>query len=349
MKRIFVIASLCGLAACAHKPPVSAVPHVDPEVQYNFDNGMKALAAQRYEDAARIFDTLLVSNPGTELEMVTMFDSGAAHEGMGECRKAADRYRQVVRASAGKFRRIEAEALFRLSLTYECLGQNTKAITALLDARKFTRDLPPETLSAEIPARLAAAYARLNNRERAMYYFKQASTGLKGFLGTRKGSLSRDSVARTLFMMGKLSYTQKDATVDPSTYMQSISMQQPYLLQSMELGIKPWCDKAEEDLRVSYDNIWHFKFDDPQKERDFYTHALQTLHELRNIRLPKPDPVEDALFAYLDKTEYQLQTELAKNTPTDPLTPEAQKREGLRRQGRLVDPEAKKKKASSDQ
>jgi hypothetical protein len=66
-----------------------------------------------------------------------------------------------------------------MSIMYECLGQDTKAITSLLDARKRGKDLPFETQVAEIPGRLAAAYARMNNRTKALEYFNQASEGLR--------------------------------------------------------------------------------------------------------------------------------------------------------------------------
>jgi tetratricopeptide (TPR) repeat protein len=346
MKKLPLLLILCLFTACVSKPKVvEAYTEKDQNDQGSFDRGVQALDGERFEDAARIFDSLLLEKPGTELDLVTLFNSGVAYEGLAQCQKASDRYRKVVRSSAGRFKRIEAEALFRLSLTYECLGQDTKAITALLDAKRRGKDLSFETQQAEIPARLAAAYSRLGNRTKALDYFNQASAGLKAVVTRSGGSAAKvqtDMLARTLYTMGRLSPTQRTAQVNPDTYLQSISMQQPYLLQAMEFNSVPWSAKAEEDLKLAYRNIWEFKIDDPAKRRTFYTRGLQTINELRKIRMNKPDPFVDAVFDYLTQTESRLQNELAKGGATNKLTDAAAQREGVRQQGRLVDPKKKK-------
>ncbi|MGZ3724075.1 MAG: hypothetical protein ACXVA9_14125, partial [Bdellovibrionales bacterium] len=76
--------------------------------------------------------------------------------------------------------------------------------------------------------------------------------------------------------------------------------------------------------------------------REFYTRGLQTINELRKIRMNKPDPGIDSVFALLDETESKLQNELAKGAETNKLTPSAEKREGMHQNGRLIDPKAKK-------
>lgn len=349
MKKIFVLTALVLLAACASTPKVSKTT-LDGESpqQGKFDQGIKALDSERYSDAAKIFDAILIAKPGTEMDLVALYDSGAAYEGMGDCQKAADRYRQVVRSSAGKFKRIEGEALFRLSLAYECLGQDAKTITALMDAKRRGKELSFETINAELPARLAAAYSRLGNRTKALEYFNIASKGLKAVLAHGGGGAHQsDLLARTLFVMGKLSPNQKKGEVDADGYLQSISIQQPYLLQAMEIKRAPWSGKAEDDLKTAYQNIWSFRFTESDKKREFYTRGLQTINELKNIRLNKPDPGIDSVFALLEQTESRLQNELAKVAETNALTPEAEKREGLRREGRLVDPKPKKPKAQT--
>src|SRR5665213_4402945 len=141
MKR-FLILTLLLVSACVTKPKKSSeIPDQDSPHQAEFDRGVQALDGERYQEAASIFDSLLLEKPGTELDLVTLFNSGIAYEGLAQCKTAADRYRKVVRSSAGSFKRIEAEALFRLSLAYECLGQDAKTVTALLDAKRRGKDL----------------------------------------------------------------------------------------------------------------------------------------------------------------------------------------------------------------
>lgn len=342
-KTLLILVLLCVSCTSQQKKQPSALIEEESPAQRKFDQGMKALEAERYQDAADIFDALLLEKPGTEMDLVAMFNSAASYEGLGNCKKASERYRQVIRASAKKFQRIESEALFHLSLMYECLGQDAKAITSLVDARNRGKELSFEVLNAEIPARLAAAYARLNNRQKALEYFNQAGQGLKAVVSKGTGRGPMENVARTLFLMGKLSPSQRRAEVDPTTYLQSLSMQQPYLLQAVEMRRQPWSNKAEADLKLAYENIWMFKISDNDKEHQFYTRALQTINELRNLRMPNSDLGVESIFASIDQTERKLRNELSRVPERNKLTQEAQKREGLKQTGRLVDPKKQKK------
>lgn len=338
VKRLILLLSVCALTACASKPK-KAVEIVGNEEEDTpaFDKGLKALEKQDYFEAAQIFDKLLLAKPATEKDLVITYNSGAAHEGLGHCGKAGDRYREVVRGSAGKFNQIEGLALFRLSLMYECQGQDTKAIAALLDAKKRGKELSFETLNAEIPARLAAAYARIGNKQKAVEYFTQAGEGLKRIVGQTANHKQKEILARTLFLMGQLSSTQRLAQVSPESYMQSLSMQQPYLMQAVEMEQKNWSSRAAEDLILAYDNIWKFRLPDPERQRDFYTRGLQAVQELKRIRLPNSSADVNAIYAHVEKQEALMQTELAKVAEINRLTPAAEAREGLKRQGRVVD------------
>lgn len=351
MKRYILVTAAFFIVGCAtQRKPTDAMLKEDSPIQAKFDQGVRALDNEQYQTAAEIFDGILLQKPGTDMDLVAMFNSGIAYEGLADCKKASERYRQVVRSSAKKFKRLEGEALFRLSMAYECMGQDAKSITALIDARNRGKELAPETLNAEIPARLAAAYSRLGNRQKALEYFNIASQGLKNMVNQGTGRVQADVIAKTLFLMGKLSPTQRRAESDPTTYLQSISMQQPYLLQAIELHKDPWSRKAETDLKLAYENIWMFKFGEKEKDQEtqFYTRALQTINELKNLRLPKPDIGVDSVFAMVDVTERKVRTELSKVSESTKLTTEAQKRESLKQNGRLVDPKPieQKKKAT---
>ncbi len=333
-----LILSVALLAACASKKVNTATEVGEEEPNPAFDRGLKALEHERYAEAAQIFDKLLVAKPGTERDLVILYNSAAAHEGMGHCQKAVERYREVVRSSNGKFIQIEAQSLFRMSIMYECLGQDTKAVTSLLDARKRGKDLPYETQVAEIPGRLAAAYARLGNRDKALDYFAQASEGLKKIVARTNNHRQKELLGRTLFLMGQLNHSQRNAEAQPGSYMQSLSMQQPYLLQAIEMDHPVWSKKAAEDLQLGYENIWKFKIDSVEERRAFYTRGLQTIQELKKIRLPGAGSLTGPVFAELDRTEAKLNAELTKIAEINKLTPAAESREGLKRQGRLVDP-----------
>jgi hypothetical protein len=144
--------------------------------------------------------------------------------------------------------------------------------------------------------------------------------------------------------MGRLNPAQRNADGDPMGFLQSLSMQQPYLLQAVEVAPPAWARKASDDLLTAYDNILRFNLKSPDKRHEFYVRSLQVMNELRKIRMPDGGPQEDSIFAQIDKSERRVQTELAEVAETTRLTPEAQKRDSLRREGRLVDPKAAAKK-----
>ena len=338
MRSLVVLISLPLFTACAGTPKEDVRDAPPPEQLPVFEQGVRALDREQYAEAARIFDRLLVTKPATEHDLVTTFNSASAYEGLGNCAKAGERYREVTRGSAGKFQRLESLAYFRLSLMYECLGQDVKAITALLDARKRGRDLPFATRHAEIPARLAAAYARIGNRKKALEYFAIANNGLKKIVSEETGKKQQDILGQSLFLMGQLNPGQRRAEGNPKAFLQGLSMQQPYLLQAVELRHPTWSRKAAADLDLGYDNIWKFKFSDPEAQNDYYVQAIQVVRELKRLKLPSEDTGVGAIFAKADATESRLNIEISKVAESNRLTPEAEKRQGLRREGRLVTP-----------
>lgn len=337
--------ALAMTAACASSRSARQPEFVDDTAEAEFQRGVRALQKEDFSVAADIFDRLLVAKPASEFDLSTVYNSGAAHEGMGRCEKAAERYREAVRASAGKFARLEAQALFRLSLMYECMGADAKTIAALLDARKRAKNLPPEIDRAELPARLAAAYSRVGNRTKAMEYFNQASEGIKGLMAAGTSARAqRELLAKTLYFMGQLNPSQRTGEMEAVAFLQSVSIQQPYLLQALELNATPWSRRAANDLETAYDRVLLFQIRDPEARNRFLTRALQLVAELRRIRLPDAGTLEDGVFSRVDQVERQIHNEMAAVAESTRLTPEAVSRQALRREGRPVDPERPNKK-----
>lgn len=356
MKSLISLMTVAPLAllvsACASKPKSLpggaqiATAADDQRPAPGYDRGVRALDAENYATAAEEFDHLLVAHPATEMDLATLFNSGAAYEGLGQCQKASERYREVVRSSAGKYPRIEAQALYRMSLAFECLGDDQKTVVALLDARRHVDDLPLPIARAELPARLAAAYNRLGNRGKAIEFFGLGSQGLKDVLAAGSSARAqKETLAKTLYGMGRLNATQRHGEGDPFGFIQSLSMQQPYLLQAIEMHHAHWAKRAAEDLILAYDNLLRFRVPDQLRRREYLTRAVQVLNELRRIRMVEAGATEDDVFANVDKVERRLATMLAELGSTTQLTPEAERRENLKQTGRLADPSPAAKKA----
>ena len=245
MKWIIFLASLGLMTGCSllggaepdsQKPlnpnPATVGSTLDPKLIEKFNEGVEALDNEEYKVAQGLFESLLQENPTSRFELVIQYNLAASYEGQGLCKKAGRRYRKVARSSLGKFKRLEAQSLYRLSFAYTCIGADEKAIVSLLDARRRKRHLQEEVAIAEIPARLASAYAQLGNRKKAKAFYSEARNGIQ-YLRSRykeKQTLN-DILAKTLFLMGRISPIENRVQMDSLEYLQGLEYLQAYLLE----------------------------------------------------------------------------------------------------------------------
>lgn len=345
--------SLLATAACSSKP-TSTNRSTTPSdaAQARMEEGMKAMQHGDYSGAAAIFDRMLMQKPASEFDLIVVYNAGVAHESMGECKRATEYYRKAITgAVAMKLPRVEAESFYRLSLAYECLGDDQKTIVSLLDTKKRARNLTPGIGDAELPARLAAAYSRIGQRDKALQYFREAGDGLKTAL-TQAGTTSRiqqQFAAKTLYAMGSLTQMQKGLNGDAKSFLRALSIQQPYLLQSAELNVPPESRQAADELIFAYENLMKMRPADPVGARQFLQIALQDIAEIKKIRLPNKGPLVDEIYDKIDAQESRIRQQLVSVSDTTPLTQEALSREGLKRQGRAVSPKAPNKKSGKTQ
>jgi tetratricopeptide (TPR) repeat protein len=233
----------------------------DEETTQQLEQALEDLANENYTSAAHILEQLIKEKPVSEFDLVILYNSAVAREGLKNCEVAAERYRSVARIANKRFDRVAALALYRLGFAYDCLGDSQKSVVAFLDARKASKSLPPDVATAELPARLAAGYASLGRQKEALHYFDEASGGLKRLLSRAKGgSADKKLAASTMYAMGRLSETN-----DPVTFARMLSMQQPFLLQSAELAAGPSSSRAKSDLKEAYHRLIQQKLKDPKQ------------------------------------------------------------------------------------
>ncbi|MCB0384593.1 MAG: hypothetical protein KDD43_04300 [Bdellovibrionales bacterium] len=356
-----VIAAL-SLVSCASKQAKDSTDEgesfespVPPADQQAFERGMSHLEREEYELALEEFDRIIESNPSSEFHLVTLFNRGAALEGMGKCSESTKAYRQTLRLANKRYRRIEAQALFRLAYTYECLGDIPKQIASLRDAMRRRKFLSQEISAAELPARLAAAYARTGNLKTAEKYFAEAQKGLM-LVHTEAGDplQRKELLARTLFFMGRVQPDADRISRLSDAYIGSLKFLQAYLLKSTEMESKEWSPRAAENLVEAYRVIWLALEKPPQLNSDpkdkavnesalrqwranLARGAINSIQSLRTLRFP--DPKESlgvqGVFNEMDRQERKLQAYLADLAVSTDLTPEAKTREGIRRDGRV--------------
>lgn len=328
----------------------------DAAVLKQFNTGIEQLDQENYAAAEKTFRNLVIENPTSQFHWVAMYNLAAAYEGLKKCQEAGVGYRKVARASMNKYPRLEAQALFRLSFAYSCLGFDEKAVASLLDAQRRSALLQEDVAVAEIPARLAAAYARLGNKEKANEYFGKASRGVQMLREKNKNRRAiRDILAKTLFLMGRMSPIEARVSADPFDYLTTLQLLQIYLLESVELNSDEWSPQSAQEIVKAYENIWEIvskvksiETTDPElKKKKMSELRFRAASEaLANIKILKssfrPDLKNNAhidqLRPALDGQQRKLEMYLAENAVTTPLSDEAEKAQGLRRQGRTTEP-----------
>lgn len=297
-----------------------------------FERGSKALEDKDYPLAAQIFDQLRTGQPTSETDFIALFNAAVAYENMKECQQAAIRYRQVIQGAVKKYPRFQAQAHFNLSSVYDCLGDDTKAMSSMLEARKLKAYLPPQLVWTEMPAKLAAYYAELGDRTNAMKFFDEASQGLK-----RVGSENADSkkfnerMARILFLMGRLSDRDMAMQTNPVRSLKAVEFQQAFLLQSVEMDKDPWSRDAQIQILTAYRSVSRWMAKPNYEGKDVIQEALIQLRALKGIRFPKESERSSEMFAQLEGEEKKWMAYLAKAAEVNRLTPESQKRDGLKR------------------
>lgn len=332
-------------------------PSVDPDLLAEFELGVKALDEEKYPAAEAIFKTILRERPSNRFLLIVEYNLAAAFEGQKRCKDAGKGYRKVARAALGKFPRIEAQALYRLSFAYSCVGADEKAVVSLLDAQRRKQYLQEEVAVAEIPARLASAYARIGNNEKAEIYYSDARRGiqyLRAKFKNRRGL--NDILAKTLFLMGRIQPIEDRVKTNSFEYLDGLEYLQAYLLQSVEMNSEKWSPKAAGQIERAYDLVLKVvnkpvktpsELEGQKKQRKNYKIATEALANLKLIKkniLPNitNNRSLSELRATLGEKQKRFESYLAANTTENPLTEAAESREGLKRDGKVVVPKEDK-------
>lgn len=355
MKRLLTLIPVLALTfGCVHEKAKEIPPSTaDFKAKSEFEKGLKLMDRERYADAVKVFESILIQTPATEFDFIVQYNLASAQEGVKDCKSAAEGYRQVARGAARKFSRLEAMALLRLAYTYECLGMDNKALVALIDVRRRASALPEDTMKAEVPARMAAAYARAGNRKEAEKYFLEALDGIKFLQVKYKDSLAlADKLSEALYFMGRSNVSDREFKKNPVSQIRGLQMTQIYLLQAAELGSAKWSPRAVEEILATYQKIWQLTQDvedvegtDPgMKKRltadlrqEILRQTLKSVRSLRAQRIPSRTEAGESrrLFARLEEEDRRLTSVLSEVSSGSMLTPEAEGRQGLKADGRV--------------
>jgi tetratricopeptide (TPR) repeat protein len=237
------VRKLLGYPDDPYLAPIPAAPE-------SYRAAYSKLETRDYEGAVDGFSKFLRDQPTTNWTLAAQFNWGRALEALGRFREASLKYRET--SEKGRtVPRLQGLAMLRLAVVLEALGEDDRSLAALKDAERRADKMPPEVAQTELPARLAAAYARARNFDEAERYFVVADRQLARLRAQVPADERPEWLPRVLYAMGH----RPQAAVQWDRFESNIiplERSQIYLLQSAELGVEPWASQSADELIAAY-------------------------------------------------------------------------------------------------
>lgn len=328
------------------------------EAPAEYQEALEKLHELKYTEALAILEEYIRDVPTSPYTQAATLNMARALEGLERWSDAARAYRSVVVATESIAPRLQAMALYRLSFCYEAQSDDQQTAAVLVDVTSRARFLPEEIAQAELPARLAAAYARAGNFERALENYKLAESGILR-LKRRMRETTRPPawLPQTLYFMGTMSL-RRSTWSDFEPALRPLARAQGYLLEAAEMGESPWSDRAANDLIATYGDHWRVitsapapETSDPMVSRRRLQNIqwsraallLDNLTELKARELPEKVKTGESaqaakVAAFVGDMTKKIDQFLLERPAGEGLTPEARERRGLVR-GKVVDPD----------
>lgn len=223
--------------------PIPAAPQA-------YRSAFEKLEAREYEASVEGFSAFLRDQPTTHWTLAALFNWGRGLEAQGKFREAALKYQQTAETGR-KTPKLQGLALLRLAVVLEALGEDDRSLAALKDAERRADKMSSEVAQTELPARLAAAYAREGNFAEAEKYFAKADRQLASLRAAVAQDERPEWLPRILYAMGHrpvsvVEWDRFESSLIP------LERGQIYLLQSAELGVEPWATEAANELIAAY-------------------------------------------------------------------------------------------------
>lgn len=335
--------------------------NIVPELPDEFRQALALLDEQKFQEALSVIDGYLSDEPADPYAQSMALSAGRALEGLGRWSDAADRYRGVVVATEVIAPKLQAMALYRLSFCHEARGDDQQTVAVLYDLNQLnqrSKYLPDPIARAELPARLAAGYARVGNFNKAVDFYRVAEAGIVQLKreSASSGEKIPDWLPRTLYFMGSMSLRHV-SWLDFESAMRPLTRAQTYLVQSADLGMAPWSDRAARDLMATYQDLWNVILNAPvaqgedpivqaraieEKQVDRTGLVQESLEELRARLSPaSPDalsPQSKEIAGFIKDLEKEIEKFMLKRPAGEGLTPDAlARRRALR--GRVIGPD----------
>lgn len=240
---VLKIKKILGFEEDPYLTPIPAAPAA-------YREAFAKLEKQDYEGGLKGFSEFLRAQPATNWTLAAQFNQARCYEALNQLKSALDVY-QAVAEKGRRVPRLQGLALLRVGVILEALGEDDRSLAALKDAERRAKSLPQEIAQTELPARLAAAYARERNFSEAERYYNLAERQLARLRAQVANGEQPEWLPRILYAMGhrplgEITWERFESALVP------LERSQIYLLQSAELGVQPWAGLAAEELLGSY-------------------------------------------------------------------------------------------------
>ncbi|MEN0057558.1 MAG: hypothetical protein AAGB31_01885 [Bdellovibrio sp.] len=251
---MLIVSTGCGLLPIQDERKDEAFLQREAE-QSQMRAAEEILARAQFDQALVKFQEFQKKYPQSTFFQAARLGEAQALEGQGHYEEAAVLYRDVYLANINYQPNIAVIALYRSSFCYEAQGDDLKTLTALLDANKLGKHLPPEVAWAEIPARLASIYGRSGADREANRYLEMADKGLQKVRQEKGRDLKTDWLAKTYFQMGSVSTNQISAETF-ANYVAGQRWVQVYLIRALQQNDPVWSVRAQNKLEETYRDLY---------------------------------------------------------------------------------------------
>lgn len=360
MIRYSAVFLFLALASCATRemrvrteapPAVANVAPVEinPE-ERDFRSTQELLDAHKPDQAEIAFQSFQESYPQSRYVMLARLGVAQSLEAQEKWSEALVAYQKIHKLTLNEQPEIAVRALYRMSFCYEALGEDDRALAGLLDSYRRRSLLPEEVAKAEIPARLAMFYEKVQNRAEAEKYIAIAQKGISTLQG--RPELSSEILAKAYFQMGAVSLNQISAS-NFSSVVRAMRVVQVYPIRAIALKASPWSEDSLVILKRNYRNLWNTLLDMPglsgvdeesiqrakMEQQASLGGELLDLIQQAELYLPlepeKMNTLQIDLYKYLADLTLKIQDLIYRSEAQMSLTHEAQKLNGLKRPGRI--------------
>ncbi len=324
-----------------------------PASDATFENAVVYYRKGQHEKSFASIEAYLLAYPQTTKLVESLYLRGRNERFLAKYVNCLETFQNIIELTKNKKDSYFNYALYQSGICYEMLGDIEKAIAVYQDALRATGSLPAQLRDLEIPSRLALCYSRLGEKQAAEKYNKKLQISLKEYLSKKQFTKEeKEFYAEILFSMSSLEIPLKDQQ-DFDAVLTSLEMNQVTLIQLLKFNIQPYTLKALNIYVQNYTNLHEYLVQlrinegiDPtlsnrgkqQIQKEMAFKVLENIESLEVLLLPEAmQPDLSAEFEKLKEIKGKFELMSVQRMSGDGLTPDAQRRESLKKEGKVID------------